>query len=72
MADVEITHTEVNPTYSEGDGGGRRSATHTEVNPTYLGGGGGGFRSFTYTEQNPYLSWKKQAGLPPGMIELLG
>ena len=71
MADVAFTHTEVNPSYVEGHGGGRRELMHTEVNPTYLGGGGGGFRSFTHTEQNPMLSGRKSVGLPAGMIELI-
>ena len=71
MADVEITHTEINPSYEEGHGGGRREFTNTEINPTYLGGGGGGFKSFSVTEQNPYLSWWRSPGLPPAMMELL-
>lgn len=70
MADIEITNTEINPTYSEGYGGGRRSLTHTEINPTYLGGGGGGFRIFTLTEQPPYSSWLRNPGLNPPMLNL--
>lgn len=53
MPEINITHTEINPSYVEGYGGGRRGLSHTEINPTFLGGGGGGWKIFTATEKNP-------------------
>ncbi|MBA7507425.1 hypothetical protein ES706_06144 [subsurface metagenome] len=53
MPEVNITHTEITPSYVEGYGGGKRDFTHTETSPTFLGGGGGGWRSFTATESSP-------------------
>jgi len=53
MPEVNITHTEITPSHTEGAGGGRRGLSHTELTPSFLGGGGGGWRVFTHTEQNP-------------------
>ena len=55
MADVEFTHTEINPLYVEGHGGGRRNLNPlTEVAPSYVEGHGGGRRNLgPYTEINP-------------------
>jgi len=53
---VDLTHTEINPTFSYGYGGGYREFTHTETSPTFLGGAGGGWRIFTATEISP--RWK--------------
>ena len=55
MPTANLTHTEINPTHTEGYGGGRREHTHTEINPSFLGGGGGGWRIFTATESSPEL-----------------
>ena len=53
MPTVDLTHTEINPTHSEGYGGGGRDITKTEINPSFLGGAGGGWRIFTATERSP-------------------
>ena len=58
MPEVNITHTETNPSASVGYGGGKRDFTYTEINPTFLGGGGGGWRVFTATETNPTYTAK--------------
>lgn len=53
MPTVSLTHTEINPSHSEGSGGGRRSHAVTEQNPTYGVGSGGGRRVFAETEIIP-------------------
>lgn len=53
MPTVSFTHTEINPSHSEGSGGGRRSYTDTEQNPTFGAGSGGGRRVFAETEFTP-------------------
>jgi hypothetical protein len=53
MPTVSFTHTEINPSYSEGSGGGIRSHTVTEQNPTPAVGSGGGRRVFAETEVSP-------------------
>jgi len=53
MPTVSFTHTEINPSHSEGSGGGRRSHSVTEQNPTYAVGSGGGRRVFAETELIP-------------------
>jgi len=53
MPTVSFTHTEINPSHSEGSGGGRRSHTLTEQNPTPTVGSGGGRRIFLETELPP-------------------
>ena len=53
MPTVSFTHTEINPSHSEGSGGGRRSHTVTEQNPTFGVGSGGGRRVFAETEVSP-------------------
>jgi len=53
MPTVSFTHTEINPSHSEGSGGGRRSHTVTEQNPTFGVGSGGGRRTLTETELSP-------------------
>ena len=53
MPVVSFTHTEINPSHSEGSGGGRRSSAVTEQNPTYGVGSGGGRRVFAETEIIP-------------------
>ena len=59
MPEVNYTHTEINPTYDYGYGGGKRELTNTEVNPSFLGGGGGGWRIFTATESSPTFKTPK-------------
>ncbi len=53
MPTVSFTHTEINPSHSEGSGGGRRTHTVTEQNPTPGVGSGGGRRTFAETELSP-------------------
>ena len=53
MPTVSFTHTEINPSHSEGSGGGRRSHSVTEQNPTFGTGSGGGRRTFVETELIP-------------------
>ncbi len=53
MPTVSFTHTEINPSHSEGSGGGMRSHTVTEQNPTPGVGSGGGRRVFAETELSP-------------------
>ena len=53
MPVVSFTHTGINPSHSEGSGGGRRSSAVTEQNPTYGAGSGGGRRTFVETELLP-------------------
>ena len=53
MPTVSITHTEINPSYSEGAGGGTRSHSVTEQNPIPATGSGGGRRIFSETELIP-------------------
>ena len=53
MPTVSFTHTEINPSHSEGSGGGRRSHSVTEQNPTPGVGSGGGRRTFLETELTP-------------------
>ena len=53
MPTVSFTHTEINPSHSEGSGGGRRLHSVTEQNPTYATGSGGGRRTFVETELIP-------------------
>jgi hypothetical protein len=53
MPTVSFTHTEINPSYSEGSGGGRRSHSVTDQNPTFDTGSGGGRRIFLETEVVP-------------------
>ncbi len=53
MPTVSFTLTEINPSHSEGSGGGRRSHTVTEQNPTFAVGSGGGRRTFVETELTP-------------------
>ena len=53
MPTVSFTHTEINPSHSEGSGGGRRSHGVTEQNPTFGAGSGGGRRLFVETELLP-------------------
>ena len=53
MPTVSFTHTEINPSHSEGSGGGTRSHTVTEQNPTPTIGSGGGRRTFVETELTP-------------------
>ena len=53
MSTVSFTHTEINPSHSEGSGGGMRSHTVAEQNPTHGVGSGGGRRTFVGTELTP-------------------
>jgi len=53
MPTVSFTHTEINPSHSEGSGGGMRSHTVNEQNPTHAIGSGGGRRAFVETELIP-------------------
>jgi len=53
MPTVDITLTEINPSHSEGSGGGQRSHLHSEVNPTHTQGSGGGRRTLAHTEVAP-------------------
>ena len=53
MPTVSFTHTEINPSHSEGSGGGTRSQTVTEQNPIPTAGSGGGRRAFVETELIP-------------------
>jgi len=53
MPTVSFTHTEINPSHSEGSGGGMRSNTVTEQNPTPGVGSGGGRRILIETELAP-------------------
>ena len=53
MPTVSFTHTEINPSHSEGSGGGTRPHTVTEQNPTPAVGSGGGRRAFVETELIP-------------------
>jgi len=53
MPTVSFTHTEINPSHSEGSGGGRSSHFATEQNPTPAVGSGGGRRIFDETEFSP-------------------
>ena len=53
MPTVSFTHTEINPSHSEGSGGGTRSHAVTEQNPTSTVGSGGGRRIFSETELVP-------------------
>jgi len=53
MPTVSFTHTEINPSHSEGSGGGTRSHTVIEQNPTHGVGSGGGRRIFVETELLP-------------------
>jgi hypothetical protein len=53
MPTVSFTHTEINPSHSEGSGGGVRSHTVTEQTPTPGVGSGGGRRIFAETELVP-------------------
>lgn len=55
MPTVNITETEINPTYIAEGGGGRRTVTETEIPPTYTAEGGGGRRRITETEIRPIL-----------------
>jgi len=50
MPIVSFIHTEINPSPSEGSGGGMRSHSVTEQNPTHAVGSGGGRRTFVETE----------------------
>jgi hypothetical protein len=53
MPTVSFIHTEINPSHSEGSGGGRRSHVVTEQNPSQVVGSGGGRRAFVETELIP-------------------
>ena len=53
MPTVSFTHTEINPSHSEGSGGGTRSQTVTEQNPIPTAGSGGGRRILVETELIP-------------------
>jgi len=53
MPTVSFTHTEINPSHSEGSGGGLRSHIITEQNPTLDAGSGGGRRPFVEVELSP-------------------
>ena len=53
MPTASFTHTEINPSHSEGSGGGMRSHTVTEQNPTSGVGSGGGRRTLIETELSP-------------------
>lgn len=53
MPTVSFTHTEINPSHSEGSGGGMRSHTVTEQNPPPGVGSGGGRRTLVETELSP-------------------
>jgi len=53
MPTVSFTHTEINPSHSEGSGGGRRSYSANEQNPASGAGSGGGRRTFVETELIP-------------------
>ncbi len=53
MPTVSFTHTEINPSHSEGSGGGMRSHSVTEQNPAHAVGSGGGRRTFVETELVP-------------------
>ncbi|MFC1940018.1 fibronectin type III domain-containing protein [Chloroflexota bacterium] len=53
MPTVSFTHTEINPSHSEGSGGGMRAHTVIEQNPTHGVGSGGGRRIFVETELIP-------------------
>jgi hypothetical protein len=53
MPTVDITLTELNPSHSEGSGGGKRSHLHTELNPTHAEGSGGGRRTLAHFELTP-------------------
>jgi len=53
MPTVSFTHTEINPSHSEGSGGGMRSHIVTEQPPTPGVGSGGGRRILVETELIP-------------------
>jgi hypothetical protein len=53
MPTVSFTHIEINPSHSEGSGGGTRSHIATEQNPISGAGSGGGQRIFAETELTP-------------------
>jgi hypothetical protein len=53
MPTVSFILTEINPSHSEGSGGGIRSHTVTEQNPTFGTGSGGGRRTFVEAELIP-------------------
>lgn len=53
MPTVSFTHTERNPAFLAGSGGGTRSTTVTEPNPSNAAGSGGGRRTFFETELVP-------------------
>ena len=53
MPTVSFTHTEINPSHSEGSGGGMRSHTVIEQSPIPGVGSGGGRRIFIETELIP-------------------
>ena len=57
MPTVAITETEINPTYVEGHGGGRRVLTETERKPGYFGEGGGGWPTQYNTKVGSPTSW---------------
>jgi len=60
MPTVSFTHTEINPSHSEGSGGGMRSHTVIEQSPIPGVGSGGGRRIFVETELIP--TYDKGAG----------
>ena len=53
MPTVGFTHTEIDPSHSEGSGGGTRSHADNEQNPTSTAGSGGGRMTFAETELVP-------------------
>jgi len=53
MATVSFIHTEINPGYSEGSGGGKREHSVSSLNPDHSEGWGGGRRVHSLTELTP-------------------
>jgi len=56
MPEVSFIHTEINPSHSEGSGGGRRTFVETELTPVPVEGAGGGRRVFVLEGIPPILS----------------
>jgi len=78
MVDINTTLTEENPTYVDGEGGGRRVLTLTEESPTYGEGEGGGRRTKTHTEETPtyvltgdLIYAGGMVGMSPGSMQIL-
>ena len=71
MPTVIISHTEINPSYSEGEGGGTRSHAVTAQNPTPATGSGGGRRIFSETELLPAYDTGEGGGRREFILEAI-